>query len=754
LALRVRYNTIELATAVKPWVFQKLFEEGHRHAVYLDPDVYLFGPITEVLDLLERGSNAVLTPHITRPLPRDGCKPDDLEILRTGIYNLGFLALRNSEEVAAFLGWWRAWLRTNCFSVNTRGEFTDQKWLNFANVLWNDFAVLRHPGYNLAYWNLHERTLSRDQSGRWLSEAEPLVFFHFSGFNPLNPSELSKYQDRFRVDPGSPLSELLGQYAAKLLELGAEQSSAIPVPVLRFADGAGGDSIVAEIFHKETDAGTTFSALDGPGQFREFLHAVRPGERYPNYVEAVLNRRQDVRWAYSNASMADLALWLRKHGTKELGLDASLAGSFAPRHAHLRFNYVGYLQAELGVGEAARGYLRALTARGYAPRPVDASFLTVHRPNVRAFHGTDVRRLPSAPLNILHLDIGDMVGVLEVLGAKEAIRDSYNVGIWAWETQELPEEWSDRFRFVNEVWTGSRFMADAIGRKAPVPVLVIPHVVEVPRVLPDRAAFGLADDEFTFLFTFDYCSTTLRKNPAACIRAFKQAFRPDDKVRLVVKSLNAGRFPELEQRLRAEGHGARVSFLDRSLESLERYRLISSCDAYVSLHRAEGFGLAMAEAMAYGKPVIATGWSGNMEFMSPVNSLPVAYELRPLDEDAAPYKRGTVWAEPDLADAAGKMRSVWEDPALRASISERAARDIAAHLSSEAIGGLMAGRLEWIAARLETRPFPPSGRLVRRVASDPLRAAKRIPRAVQAIRFGGASGLRKEVLEFLYGGGE
>ena len=198
----------------------------------------------------------------------------------------------------------------------------------------------------------------------------------------------------------------------------------------------------------------------------------------------------------------------------------------------------------------------------------------------------------------------------------------YNIGFWMWELADFPAEWSDRFEWFDEIWTPSAFTSEAIARRSPVPVWTSPlPLLAHPAAALGRADFGLPDDRFVFLFVFDFASVFERKNPLALVNAFRRGFRRDDPVVLVLKGAHAEADRRNADRLRDVSDRDSVLFLDRYLSRPEIAALMRAADAYVSLHRAEGYGLTMAEAMRIGKPVIATGYSGNLQFMNARNSL-------------------------------------------------------------------------------------------------------------------------------------
>jgi glycosyltransferase involved in cell wall biosynthesis len=264
----------------------------------------------------------------------------------------------------------------------------------------------------------------------------------------------------------------------------------------------------------------------------------------------------------------------------------------------------------------------------------------------------------------------------------------------------------------------SEHAASAIAPMVGVPVVAVPPVVPVREGPPPaRSTLGLADDAFVVLFTYDARGGTIRKNPEAAIDAYTQAFSPDDGCVLVLKSINASSQPGLLDRLRARAGGRPdVEIRDGYVTASEQAGLIASCDVYLSLHRAEGFGLTMADAMAAGRAVVATGWSGNLEFMDDDTARLVRYELEPVPDDAFPWPTGGArWARPDVDHAAELLRSLYDDRASARALGDRARASIAEHHSAAARARVIRTRL----ARL------------RRTRSIPRRALRRLRRALE-----------------------
>ncbi len=229
------YDAVEYNTALKPFAFRYIFQQFEPDAVvYLDPDIELFAPLEPVIDALSE-VDIVVTPHLATPLSDDAV-PNDLTILRSGAYNLGFLALRRAKESASFLDWWADKCQFECRVDFAAGLFTDQRWIDLAPSLFAKSAILRDPGVNLAYWNLPARCLER-VDGQWKVDGRPLRFFHFSGFSPWRPQVLSKYQNRLWPNKDDPLAVLLAEYAAALLAAGYQAASSIPYGFERLDDG-------------------------------------------------------------------------------------------------------------------------------------------------------------------------------------------------------------------------------------------------------------------------------------------------------------------------------------------------------------------------------------------------------------------------------------------------------------------------------------------------------------------------------------
>ena len=206
-----RYDIMEFNTAIKPFAMDWLIaERGFTEVVYLDPDIELFAPIKPVFAALASGANFAITPHITAPAEFKEF-PDDIGIMKAGIYNLGFIALNNSREARDFLQWWRRRLRYQCINQQDEGIFVDQKFVDLLPAFASNVAILRDRTLNVAYWNLDQRKLTQTDDG-WFVDGEPLIFFHFSGIIPGQPQRLSKHTERFQDNLDPALQNIVNHY--------------------------------------------------------------------------------------------------------------------------------------------------------------------------------------------------------------------------------------------------------------------------------------------------------------------------------------------------------------------------------------------------------------------------------------------------------------------------------------------------------------------------------------------------------------
>lgn len=363
-------------------------------------------------------------------------------------------------------------------------------------------------------------------------------------------------------------------------------------------------------------------------------------------------------------------------------------------------NMLGYIRGEFGLAESARAYARALIEAG---APVALYDVDLGMPHSMGDHSLDAfieEHLPH-PVSIIFINPDYLQAALAHVGQARML-NRYVIACWFWELETIPRSWLGAIDQVDEIMVSSAFVEEAFAKATDKPILRVP----LPLAFVDdsglqRADFGLESDKFIFLCTFDFHSFVARKNPYAVIHAFQRAFPPErDDVQLLMKSSNGHlHLDSLRDLLNAAAGDPRILVRDDVIARAHVHALQRCCDVYVSLHRAEGFGLGLAECMSLGKPVIATGWSGNMEFMNQGNACLVDFELVPVRDGEYPESEGARWAEVDLDSAAAAMRRLADDRDHARKLGEVGRREVRSHLATEQAAERLLARIAEIGAR-------------------------------------------------------
>jgi hypothetical protein len=947
-----RYSVLELNTAVKPWAFEVLFKRGFDSVIYCDPDILVFQPFTAVFSGLESG-HVVLTPHLLAPLS-DAKSPSELDIRRVGTYNLGFVAIRNSDVGLALVNWWQEKLELNCVVDLEAGVFVDQSWMDLVPGLFDGVVVLRHVGYNVAYWNIVQRKLGFS-AGQWqMRDFTPLVFFHFSGFNAFSFEGFSKHQNRVQLSDVPHLRPLLKNYSLALQNNGAKKWADVPYGFNCFADGKkipdffrvlyrsdaflqkrGGSSPFAvsdllfalvkdfkqdgisityamwSLWQVRPDLQLAFTLESAISIQRFYTWFIAEGGTYfdvptidwhkkyaaqfapmsenstkTTYADlrrtrvsmlynTILGREADVNGSrvYSRILKTPLgfyrtvaALWFSREsrvlpnfwqrGWKSLGIlakrgeskkydfteiqapvlaavvttpvlsrvasgfywdnspdnvngvwvgatltipvvvgkvirvagiyhqpipgsvqrilvwlgstlqhelffdasreftvefpmvasdilvlrfeasqtfvptklglaaddrilswrlqrlavddvqifDSRRTPALLPFHQYAQpsgINLVGYVAAELGVGEAARLFAKACVADGVPYSVMDVGYQSPNLQRDKSIFEAAVSQTLAVDLLYVNADQTARTQVFLTEQRQSEVQVLRpRVAFWHWEQPSLPLKFLDAFDGLSEVWVASDFVLQAVSSISPVPVFKMPHAIDFSvSSKATRAHFGLPEHQFLVLVMYDFHSLQFRKNPQAALEVVQRCAVQHPNLTLVVKTINAEAHLEAYKQLRDEFANLSVVWLDQYLTRQEVFDLEFCCDTMLSLHRAEGYGLGLAEMMFLGKPVIATGWSGNMEFMNPMNSMPVQYTLKPLEQDLGPYEAGQVWAEANLEHAEWCLNELLTNSELYTKIASAAQKHMVECYSPKVIGEQIKKRLLLLEAR-------------------------------------------------------
>ena len=713
-------TSTELAGALTPHLVRKLVEEGAPAVLAFGPETEAFAPLHHVVELAgEHG--LVLVPRLDEAFPDDGLQPTPAQLREAGPFASEFVAV--GAAASPFLDWWCE--RQEQAALDPGGARRWGPWTELAPVLF-PFHALRDPGCGASMWNLHTREIAATHDGYDVSGSS-LRWFHFDGYSPDAPHMLSAELERPRVLLGDRpgLTRLCDEHGARLRAAGYDAAT----PASRYARLPDGKEIDARMRRMYVDAlhiarergepePPSPFATGGVDAFVEWLAepvAPPPEPLVSRYLTRVWQEDRSIQKVFPSLAGegAEQYLgWIRTTGRYDCDIPAWVVPSeedvlelmkrrWKARPSRPRprgVNLVGYVTAVLGVGEVSRLMMSTL-GTAHVPTAIVADRTTMSQQSL-AF---DSARTSEAAydVNLLCVNADHTIHLAKELGP-EFFAGRRTIGVWFWEVEDFPPPMAEAFAVVDEVWVASDFVLEAIAPAAPKPVRKFPLPVVVPSVPAGvtRSELGLPEGRFIFLFVYDFFSTAERKNPLGLIDAFKRAFGPDDGPVLVLKSINGDkRALELERvRLAAAGRPD-VIVRDEYLSSEQHSALLGHCDAYVSLHRSEGFGMDMAKAMGLGKPVVATGYSGNLEFMDDVNAYLVDYDLVPVGPGCEPYPPESRWAQPSVDHAAELMRRVADRPEEARERGRRAEARIRADFSLDSHWGALVRMLNEARAR-------------------------------------------------------
>jgi glycosyltransferase involved in cell wall biosynthesis len=687
----------------------------------LAPGVLLLQDASELSDVAAEHQVCLLA-RSAEAIPDDDKWPGPVDLLDAGSYSPHVLAV--GRGAIDFLNEWER------LAADHRT----------ASDLWIGAAVSHLPHRTLhasrllvSAWTDVSVQIGEAPDGDLEVDGKPAVALDLTGLDPDSPWLLDFHAGgppRILLSANPGLARLAAQYAADVRKEVASRPSTAATRVTSL--GVDVHPQLRSVFRAAFEASPSDWLETLPDPFDQALSGAladwlaQPASDGSDlglgrYLACIYRSRPDLAASYPGVpgEHVDTFLgWADRHGRHESAyspalIDLALAAvgrdrssppparaSGPPRSG---VNVVGYLRGELGVGESARLMLDALTAGSipYATASVDR-----HLESRQGATYAAVGNGAAYDTTLLCVN-SDMTPT--IASALPSLLDrSYRIGMWYWEVEEFPASQHEGFGHVDEVWVATDFVRRAIEPHSPVPVRTITPPLLQQRTGPDRtrADLGLPNRPY-LLFMFDYLSTAERKNPWGLVQAFEAAFNPGEGPLLVIKSINANRRPDQAERLRLRVAGSPdILLLEDYLDAGYLDALVALCHCYVSLHRSEGLGLTIAGAMALGKPVIATGYSGNLQFMTDANSFLVPWKATSIPSGCEPYPVGGTWADPDLGAAAKLMRTVFDDPDLASSRGRQAAEDLRTLHSAEVAGRQISARLAELtnARRARRRP--------------------------------------------------
>ena len=754
-----RYSILELNTAIKPFVFNKLFQEKYAKVFYFDPDIIIEDSLNVFEEILDT-QNAIVTPHILSPY-KDNKSPSLQEIGNSGTYNLGFLGL-SKVGTEVFIEYWMDKCKTLCFSDIKRNLFTDQKFCDFLPTFVNKTHIYYGPEANIAYWNLHEREIEKGKNC-FLSNGKNVMFFHFSGlvFNDqFEFLSISKHENRFENNVSEPLKEKIGLYLQELKQ-NTEEFKKLNINISYGFNEVDGISLTQ--FHRnymkeveKRDGPLNFNSIN-KDWFSELSVEIREFTNLPRVLMGLYLSRQDLRdafditneegvnsfykWIYtssknneipkdfndlvpekilissskkveiksfllrqlkklsrrfpsisSNRILLTLKDPVRRYlsgqaynekdsGKNNLGLFSPLDTSKFNKRG---INLFGYFDSNTGVAKGVKLMENILKVcdfkvSKYSVMPGDNSIIKEANTNQKKHD-----------ISLFHVNADQTPNCIPYIPS--VLKNSYKIGYWAWELEKFPSKYLKSGSLLNDLWVPSNFIANSIERSYDFSPKVIPHPISKHSI----GLFGLTKKldlkkRFYVSTFFDLDSYVTRKNPIASIMAFEKAAKLNDKflknASLILKiSGKLGKVELLDtiDQIKKES-SLDIIVIDEILSENEMSGLRNLTNIFISLHRSEGFGLNLIENMSAGNLVIATNYSGNVDFMNDKNSLLVDYNLVPVRRDEYPEADGQFWANPIIEDAALKILWAYENESKAKKICEDAKKYVYTNYSLEAV---------------------------------------------------------------------
>ena len=588
-----RYSATDFITALKPFMFLHLLDEcGFDAAMYFDTDIELFAPVTSAASALANGASFFLTPQPSAA-GENAMEPDDTWIMQAGAHSPVFLAAAKSEEALLLLGWWGRRLRYDCISTQPAGRFVDQELMDLASGFARHTVIAHDPALNLAPWNLQQHQLGQSADG-WTVDGAPLAFFHFSGFNPHEPSRLSRH-DPYSGAPLSPaLQALTAHYAEALFAAGYGSQLGLPYAYAHFASGAPIPAVVRQMFRDwhpfwAGDPFQTYQAfLDEPwpqaarsnsGQtvsnLMRFLQASPSCPAHGLHLQNPTSASAVIRW-FVNGAGAEFLIdpALGQPAATRLGASRAGAARIAPTPGvEMDIAITAPLAAGNRAAECGRAIFHSLLTSKLAVEMLDSATL-----------------VPSAaPVQLLCLEVGQLATVLPAW-CSQLPPDALRIVVPLWDFARFPQPALAALALAHEVWAPSRFIQGALAGQLDCPVLHMPVAVDATPASSTHHA--LPGGRFRFL---SLVGAQPAEDCRAAMDAFRRAFPQRGRACLVLA-------PQEPLATRQRAELAAVADADPDILLLDQPLSPTACDALVALQRSEGVARPVMGGNAAGAP--------------------------------------------------------------------------------------------------------------------------------------------------------
>jgi glycosyltransferase involved in cell wall biosynthesis len=637
-----QYDLLEFATSVKPTIMKNYISMGYTRVTYLDPDIQVFDDFT---DSLSPDKSISVTPHILGDFPEDSKLPDQQSILYAGVYNLGFISVL--AESMIFLEWWEKKLNKYCTMAVKDGYHVDQKWVDWA-INFVDIDTVRDPGLNVAYWNLHERKIIDGGVKQLIDKSDeifPLRFFHFSGFVGPGLEKISKHCTR-KFDDSLELRSLLKSYydRRKYWQKFLRKS------IWSLGGRLGGSALpsewrsdILELSRNNTSLIWSKKSLQvADRQICECMECDSTFSRDAIFLFLHQIESRSIRQLRSE-SQQKIALELYKNGYSKKSLSEADIREISPS----KLLIIGYFGAPTGVGQIARNTLRLMEDFGI---PVnihtlrtgfDDPLLYSEYESKQQMTGneTTVIAFVNADMWIEHLVETRLIN----------LEKQFVVGIWAWEIEHVPPYFRVAREYTSKVYAISQFSAEALSNYLGEEISAFPTYGNIPIHLNKD---GNENNKY-ILARFDAKSVIERKNPEGVLDMWALVEQDLTEYQLFIKSIDLKKFAN-EDLINKLEKSKRIRLIDEVLDESQNSSLLQNATAFVSLHRAEGLGLNILEAVAADIPAISTNYSGiSTEIENMIFG--VDFELIDVGNNAAPYPPEGSWADPNIHSAAAQL---------------------------------------------------------------------------------------------------